>query len=71
MTLPVRAICPIHLFSRQQCSWTCKWARAELKKLGNDYRQYWFDRRHGKKPMSLLEYQLRYGMIEQVYSEVE
>ena len=54
-------VCPVHVFSRQQCSWTCAQARAELKRIGNSYRQYWSDRRHGVKPMRALEYRIRYG----------
>ena len=55
-------VCPVHVFSRQQCSRTCAPARVELRKLGNDYRQYWFDRRHGVKVMPLAEYRARYGV---------
>jgi len=62
----VTKICPVHLFSRQTCSYRCAWQRKELEKLNNDYRQYWFDRRHGIKPMSKLQYQLRYGMLNGV-----
>jgi len=55
-------LCPVHVFSRQQCTWRCASARAELKRLGNDYRQYWYDRRRGVKVMHLSEYRARYGM---------
>jgi hypothetical protein len=44
-----------------QCSWTCAVARRELQKVGQGYRQYWYDREHGVKPMKELEYRLRYG----------
>ena len=53
--------CPVHLFSREECSPLCAWQRQELKRLGSDYRQLWFDRRHGVKPMPAFQYQLRYG----------
>ena len=61
MSQPVSQVCPVHLFSRQQCSYTCAWNRKELKRLGNAYRQYWYDRRHGVKVMPAFQYQLRYG----------
>jgi hypothetical protein len=56
--------CPLHPFSPEECIYTCELARKELQKLNNDYRQYWFDRRHGVKPMSPFQYQLRYGTLE-------
>ncbi|HYW90149.1 MAG TPA: hypothetical protein VFB50_20415 [Chloroflexota bacterium] len=30
--------------------------------MGNDYRQYWYDRRRGVKVMHVSEYRARYGI---------
>jgi len=33
------------------CDERCRWQRLKLSCLQADYRQYWYDRRRGQKPM--------------------
>jgi hypothetical protein len=53
--------CPVHGRIRKLCSAACEQPRREMERLGADYRQYWYDRRRGVKPMSAGEWRVRFG----------
>ena len=62
MTSPY--LCPVHGYARKHCSWRCLHTRQEFRKLCADYRQLWYDRRRGVRPVTLDAYRIRYGWPE-------
>lgn len=55
-------LCPLHMYQRARCNKKCADARRVLTKIGSDLRQYWYDRRHGVRPISPGEWRIRYGV---------
>jgi hypothetical protein len=51
----------VHLYARQLCTARCAESRRRLRILGGQFRQYWFDRKRGIKPMPREVYRLLYG----------